>query len=271
MARRLIRALLLEEGTSIDDAVRGPSGVPRPVRFPLRSGLPYNGELVVAQNPASRPAWVDFVAGAVSRRLSDINNQSTGACLFVQAGPRLIAFTFGRGRNLIDPGRIQDGFGLRVTLNAVDAERVRAIDSRSFEDSVILTSRQASRNLDLGSFAIDDSRDVLSAVTGVPRDPTLGSRITGSDGIALVADVEIDGLGDVAATFLDLFASDEYKANFGFIDYVRRVSSGSLVARLDAALDAELDGNLQRISLAPPERVDYEDVAGYLYPGATWP
>lgn len=260
---RLLRALLLERGISIDDALL--TDVPRQM-VALRQGLPYHGRLAVMAKPALVPGWVEFVSGALPDPLVGVSNQGSGAALLLEVDDRVLAFTFGRGRNLIDPAKIEDGFGLRVTLNAVDPAKVRAVDSRSFEDLVIHLSRQSSRNAELGSFAIDDSRDVLSAVAGVPRDATLGTRIAGSDGVAVSTDRTIEDLGELAHRLLELRADDAYKAAFGFIDQVRQVGSASLIERLDTALDRALENKLETVSMAPPQRVDYEDVAGYLYP-----
>lgn len=264
MPTRVIRAVLPEEGVDFRSALKDDAEYDE---VPLRRDMPYNGQLIVAQRRPTTPGWVSFVSDASADPLTGIQNQSSGAVLFVPAENRLVAFTFGRGRNLLDPARLEDGFGLRVTLNAVNADRVRAIDSRSFEEGVFHTSRQASRDLELNSFTIDDSRDVLSAVTGVPRDPTFGSRVSGSDGVAISTDVGVADLGALAGRLLELLGADDYKENFGFIDYVRVVKDDDTLTELDAALAAALEGDLSGLSMAPPERVDYEDMAGYRYPG----
>jgi hypothetical protein len=90
------------------------------------------GELYFKQNARTPPKWLTFFGDTLSE-VPRLHNQSSGALLLVKRGRRHFALTFGLGRHLLEPGRSEESFGLRVTLNSVDPARLRSVDRRTFD------------------------------------------------------------------------------------------------------------------------------------------
>ena len=65
---------------------------------------------------------------------------------------------------------------------------------------------------------------------------------------------------------LTKYASGAYKERFEFIDHLRRVTDKGTVALLDADLvDAIRARDLEAMHFAPPETLDWLDIAGFRF------
>jgi uncharacterized protein (TIGR04141 family) len=169
---------------------------------PLRSDLPFEGAVFVAPRQARAPDWVPFLEAGLAAPLADVRSLFPAAVLVLRVDARVVALPFGLGRTLIDLERVERGFGLKVALNEVDPERLRSLDTAVVEELVVRTRRQVSRGSAPEAFGLDDRRDILRAVTGEPRDRSLGRRITGADAIQTNIDIEFEGLGSLTSQFL---------------------------------------------------------------------
>ena len=152
---------------------------------------------------------------------------------------RLIAYTFGNGRTLLALEKIAHDFGLRVVVNSVDPDRLRRIETKVLRTFVLHTARQVGRHSPTVIFNIDDSRDLVRAVAGEPRDRDFARRIAGSDSLALSSQATFDDLGGLAADLLARYESGAFQ-DFGFIEQVRPVRDAPTIARLDGLLEQHL-------------------------------
>ena len=89
------------------------------------------------------------------------------------------ASPFGQGRHQLHHEAFELDFGLKVTLNSVDADKLRSLDVRTIEEVTVHTRRQVSRSSSLDAFNVDIQRDLLGSVTGEPSDTSLAKRLTG--------------------------------------------------------------------------------------------
>src|SRR5690606_10645263 len=115
----------------------------------------------------------------------NVKTASASGLLILKAAERYFALSFGFGRNFLDPSKIERRFGLKVALNRIDAQQIRSLDTKTFEDMVVSKTTQTSKNAELSNFGVDAVRDLLRAVTGKPSDESLGRTITGSDALVL--------------------------------------------------------------------------------------
>src|SRR5690349_2263950 len=92
----------------------------------------YIGTLIVGPKKRKPPKWVSRVKPHV-QGLPDLTNETVSAVLLIPVSGRLFAMTFGYGRSLLEQDCWEDGFGLKVTLNAVPPGNFRAIDRSSFD------------------------------------------------------------------------------------------------------------------------------------------
>lgn len=261
---RHLTVLLLKDNIELPtQALKAPESLKR---IDLRPDMELDGELFIRSSRLSTPPWVAFLQEGATERLPDLSNASTAAVLFVKADEHLLAYCFGRGKAFLRPDSIEYTFGLRVALNAVDPEKLRSLDSRTFEQMTLQTRRQASRGTTLQTFGVDVTSDLLRSVTGEPRDKTFAVRLTGRDALVLESRVKIADLLAQARKLVELRESTDYRKDFDWVDDLQLIKTPSVIHALQEDLLRRLrERDTTGMHLATPAIVDYDDVVGYTF------
>lgn len=224
------------------------------------------GIVFVAPATQSEPHWVKLV-GPATQPPVDQRSQSTSAVLVLQAAERWFAVAFGRGRTLLNPARYVRRFGLRVALNAVDPERLRGAQARTFNDHALQTQRQISRLSRVQALELDVERDLVTALGGTLADEALGRRIDGRDAVRLTAELDAAALASKCAQLFSESQQTRYKAAFPWIDTIEEVTDPVEIVDLESRAAERLGRrNFAAFDLFPPELVTHE-VVGY----RVWP
>jgi len=261
--RRLKILLLRESVERFEDALRDPAELEP---HDTKVGLGFEGRFYLQASHGSRPPWQEFVNEGLAEPIPDTWNQTNAGVLLLSAAGRLFALTFGYGRNLLNPDAFVRDFGLKVVLNTVDADQLRSVDVKSIEELVVTTRRQTSRTADLDTFGLDASHDLLRAVTGKPRDPVFGRRISGADTLAVSIPCEMSDLADRCELFLNTYNLPDYRERFEFIDHMAPVRDREVVEMLNGRLVSDLNGRrLDRLYLAVPDPMEWGGVPGFTY------
>src|SRR5260370_11766840 len=228
------------------------------------------GRLFVGQAPSTPPTWAPFIGQFARAAIPRLANQSCGAVLLLEINwdeqtptRRVMALTFGPRHHALDLDAFEHGFGLRVVLNSVARSSLRGLDIATLGVTTFLRRIQASRDADLQGFGMDTDRDLLTLAAGSPRDATCGRSLAGRDAVSLktkTSSVDVTGKCKKA---LNLYQAQDYKKDFGFIDYVSPVRRRELSDQLDALAFAELRGMLtggaSDLHIALPDILDPEE------------
>jgi uncharacterized protein (TIGR04141 family) len=234
---------------------------------PLRSDLPFEGVVYFRTAPFRVPRWVSFVESGTADNLGALATTNNSAVLFVRASDRIFAFTFGHGHTMLDPASFERDFGLKVTLNAVDPEKLRSVDASTIEEMVLRTRRQTSRRSPLETFGLDVTTDLLRAVVGDPQDPAVARHLAGADPLRMAVAIEFDQLAAKCSELLRIHGLDTYKDRFSWIDHLQAIRDPSLIERLDELLPGAVTGPREsQPHLAPPQTFDWEGWEGFYYP-----
>ena len=195
--------------------------------------------------------------------------KSSAAVLLCSAASRHFAVVFGNGRYLLDPQRIEQRFGLLVTLNTVDPLKVKSIDKASLDRQGMQSRIQASRDASTKDFGLDIEQDLVRAVAGTPIDGLLGRTIAGFDSLHVAARTTLDDLRERLATYLKNSQQTLYQKEFGWIDHVREVRDPKMKERLTGHLikDLKTAGSIQ-CWLAPDGIIDWNEVSYFQFGGA---
>lgn len=156
--------------------------------------------------------------------------------LFLRRDGRILAITFGYGRHLLQRTAIEADFGLKVAAGLVDPDEIAALDARSVEATSIQVRWQSSRGVTAAAIGFSVSREMLRAIAGPIADADLGSRIVGSDGLALTARLTAAELGPRLDRIRRAYDDGLYAANFKHIDRWSEVPPGRKRDELDEAL-----------------------------------
>jgi uncharacterized protein (TIGR04141 family) len=233
----------------------------------LSKQLAFKGLLAWKGQIISEPSWLTFVKPYLDGEIDKLKNSSTAAVLLLEAEKCKFAFTFGHGRNLLNPEAYRRDFGLKVTLNTVNPASIRSIDCRNFEELTVQTRRQTSRASTLDTFGLNATQDLLRQVVGEPTEKEFAKRVAGSDGLMFAARLSLPDLGKKCKELLKAYKSTVYREHgFSFIDYLHRERDPSKISELDQLLvDSLVRGSHEQIHLAPPEPIDMTDVDKFVY------
>lgn len=214
------------------------------------------------------PKWTALFDGLVEA--SQLGKASSvAAALLVRVGETLFVITFGYGRYLIRDNTCEDRFGLVVTLNSVQRNSLRCVDIQSL-DAIQSHSRiQSGLEVPADQFGLNVEQDMLKAVVGAPSKIELGSRMTGSDALAVSVRMDLYDLPNLLAYYYSQFQKDLSATDYAWVNNINLLkSSSSLIDTLDAKMIAKFHAeDYQDIWLAIPEIIDWNRVNGFRFQG----
>lgn len=191
--------------------------------------------------------------------------KAVGAALAVKLNESLFVLTFGTGFHLLKNESIERDFGLRVTLNSVDPDKLRSLDKASYDHNPLNSRTQSSVDLGVFDLEVDSEMDMLYAVTGASTVPTFGTHVTGRDALTLVLEVNLKGLKDVLLESFSRYEKSLPK-EFEWVENIQRVKDKELQDVLDLELDDILARNeFKNMWLGEPEIIDWESQVGYSF------
>lgn len=248
---------LIKEGMRDRDVMDG-EVLPDLLSIPVIVESKEIGMLHVKHTPAHPPDWAKFFSGSVDLKAKELRNSSVSAIFLTRAGNRLFALSFGHGRHLLNPGCYEERFGLRVTLNSVDPDLLRAVDVTTLEANPFHGKRQAARAAPLGEFGLNLDQDLLRAVTGKPLNDNFGTQMTGIDSLSVRVRTDLKSLRALLVKYLAKSSDDSYRKRFPWVDHVAEVRDQKLCDKLFAlVIDALGKKDSSRVWAAIPEVVDW--------------
>jgi uncharacterized protein (TIGR04141 family) len=264
MANKLqtLNIFLLKENVTEDAALRVANDARR---YAVRFADGTTGSLYVPPSYSKVPFWHTFLSPAVVD-LPEVWTSSASALMIVPRGDTLFAISFGYGKSLLESGSWEEDFGLKVTLNSVDASKLRSVDRMSFDAIGQHSTIQASREADISEFGLDLEQDMLRAVSGKPRDPSLGARLAGKDSLQVSIKINLDNIPQILERYHTQWRSDEYRARFPWVDQIATIKTPILIATLnELMLNRISERELDNIWLSIPELIDWAAIDGFAY------
>jgi uncharacterized protein (TIGR04141 family) len=254
--------LLKDRFRSHDQVIKADS---RTKKFEIRDGTQHIGALYIRPTIPNPPGWTTFFGDTID--VSDIGvNKTVAGVLITEASGKLFAVTFGHGRHLLQPDSWVERFGLKVALNSIGQEKIRTIDKRTFDAISRQTKEQASKATEAKNFGLDVEQDLLRGVTGVPKSASMGSRMYGMDSLAVSTNLKIEDIETFLSRIHDKYLDNSYKRDFPWVDHINEVKGKSSAAELDTNLVSQVaSGNLDRIWMAVPELIQWEQVGGFCF------
>ena len=215
------------------------------------------GWIAYGSLPLKRANWCQVVEGLSGREL-DLQNQTCAAVLLIPIDNKTFAVTFGMGWQLLDPAKIEHGFGLRFAIRTLDADDIREVARRTLDSRARIDKSTVPGGQRIGLYGIEEYGEIVSRIVGKAKIDRLshsnGKSITfslaGSDALkvplaksstAFIADLR------VIADVIDQAPPDP---SLEFIDKVQPIQSKDpRVPRLEARLSDALDGKDSDVNL----------------------
>ncbi len=218
--------------------------------------------------PARYPDWVGYIISSQSEiGYEDFSKcQSESAVIIVRFSGVIFLITFGGGHHKVKKESIERDFGLRVTLNSVDPDKLKSLDKSNYQDSPLNTRSQSTKEVDISSLNIDSELDILSTLTGKSNVDIFGDIVTGKDSLIITPPVRIDSLQSVLSEALSRF-KQKLPKEFEWIDNISKVKDKDLSDVLDLELNEYLkdDDKSEEFWIGEPELVDWTAQIGYVF------
>jgi len=226
------------------------------------------GQLIYKGGFQSTPAWVSIFQHVPGFNAASIKNQSSKGLFVLKLDGRWFCFTFGYARHLIDEHAYERNFGLIVTLNLGDPLAIKSIDKTNISHISLHSKEQATRDIELASFEFDDDIDLLRSVTAkaTAADGEEQEIFSGRDSVTIYTKVSIEVFWSVAKRLITAFTDTKYKEWYPWLDKIREERDKDVTEKLDQELVRRiLDNDFQKLWLAIPEVVSWEDIQGFSF------
>lgn len=218
--------------------------------------------------PPRYPDWVDYIV----RSQSDIEYedfskcQSEAAVIILRIMDYIFLMSFGGGHHKIRKDSIERDFGLRVTLNSVDPDKLKSLDKSNYQDTPLNTRNQSAKEVDIMSLNIDAEMEILSTLTGKSNVDIFGEIVTGKDCLTIVPPINIDSISHILLEALKRFKSKLPK-EFEWIDNISKVKDKELCKVLELELDEYLldENRSEEFWIGEPELVEWTTQIGYVF------
>lgn len=217
--------------------------------------LPTDASLLVLDSAPTPPWWREYFG--VQKKL---DQSSKGALVFLPVDGRVFALSFGHVHHNLREESYEYDFGLRVTLNCVDPDKIKNTDT--LEPGAARRMRtQVSVDSDLTYFDFDRDSSVLKSLTGKVKSKhsNLIKHVTGSSNLRVSSSAGPSKLVELCTELLALYKSDEYKTSFPDIQNIVPVRDPSMLDRLNEELLAGVHDRSDKLYLAVPDLVNYAD------------
>ena len=226
------------------------------VEITTATQLPPHSRLFVSDNINGQPWWKSYFG--VPRGEKELPLTSKGGLLFTSHSERCFAMTFGRTHHKIKDEAIEYDFGLRVTLNCVDPERLNSTDTHD-PGTARRQRTQIPNAADLTFFDFDYDSNVLKSLTGKvkPKFEHLFRNATGSHSFKFSTKKTADELYEILTALWQLYLSEDYLETFPNIRNISPVNDPQIVQNLNEQL---LDGLIRQdenLYLTIPDSIDY--------------
>lgn len=216
--------------------------------------------------PTHTPPWTKIFTSRREVSTDDFGNSSSvGAALVITAFQHKFILTFGTGFHLLNDETIERDFGLKVTLNSVDPDKLRSLDKSSYDHNPLNSRTQSTKEVDIFDLHIDSDIEMLYAVTGSSIVEIFGSHITGRDAFTVITSLDLDQIYLLLEETLRRY-TQKLPEVFEWVENINKVRDTDDIQILDMELESILKGSsLDNFWLGEPEIVDWENQLGYSF------
>lgn len=237
---------------------------------PTKAERDFDFKVFIQKNKSKEPKWITFLEQDLQIPDRDeIKNTVNSFVILVSVTKNskryYFAITGGFGFTAINKKNLESNFGLKVALNSIDTKELKAFDVRNID----LKTRQKrvlfNKGSEIGEFDLDFDQDLINLVSGKTKNQEFGTSIRGStSSLSLNSNIAFSRLGEKCSEILDVYLSEVYKENFGFIDNIKIIKDPDVIGALNQNLyDAIIARQVNNLSLAYPDMIEYERCSYY--------
>ncbi|MFM1703302.1 TIGR04141 family sporadically distributed protein [Aeromonas salmonicida] len=218
------------------------------------------------QPPKNTPPWAKLFTSDRNVEPSVFGmSSSVGAIFIVRISNSTFILSFGTGFHLIKPEAIERDFGLKVTLNSVDPDKLRSLDKASYDHNPLNSRTQSTMDVDIFNLHLDSEMEMLYAVTGASLVKEFGSHVTGRDALTIAVEADLSDISAILSESINRYRS-RLPDKFRWVENINKVRDLDEIEILDLELNKYLTaGKVNDLWLGEPEIIDWESQIGYSF------
>ncbi|MEW5704368.1 MAG: DUF6119 family protein [Pseudomonadota bacterium] len=228
------------------------------------ANLPEGASIFILDGEPRAPWWRSYFGIGIN-----LTQAHKGALVFLPLGTRCFALSFGHVAHNLKDASYEYDFGLRVTLNSLDPQKLKSTDT--LDPGVAKRQRtQLPIESELTFFDFDRDSTILRSLTGKVREEhkDLFRHATGSSNLRISTDVAAEGLEALCTAVLALYESEDYKTAFPEIQNIVPVRDPGGIAALNANLLVAFRERNPDLNITVPEIINYSDNLYVMFVGA---
>ncbi len=193
-----------------------------------------------------------------------IFNSSPKAVFLVKSENRVFALCFGYGYTMFNPGVYEERFGLKVALNSINSENLRSIDKKSMALTPKISKEQITKEGTFGDFGVDIEQDLIQGITGKSIYDDFGQTVSGKDSLIVTVNINYLSIQEFLSECYKRYTRDDYKKDFGWIDYSFEIKDSEIVQKLDESLVEKIKNeDFDKTWMSIPEVIEWERVSEF--------
>ena len=181
---------------------------------------------------------------------------------------RNFALTFGHVAHFLKDESYEFDFGLKVTLNCVDPEKLKNIDAH--EPGLDRHRRtQTPIGSDLTYFDFDNDTTILKSLTGHVKEEycALFRTSTGTKSLRVSLSIASDDIIGLLVKLLQIYEKNDYLQSFPNVRNISPVHDPEILHQLYGKLISAIRSDRENLLLSVPDLVDYESIVHFRYIG----
>ncbi len=200
--------------------------------FTDADNIPKDSCLFILDSMPKEPWWKNFFGVR-----KDLRQATKGAILFLPVNEKCFAITFGHTQHHLKDECYEYDFGLRVTLNSVDPDKLKSTDT--LEPEKAKRQRiQSPIDSDLTYFDFDRDSSIIKTLTGKVKDEykDFFKNVTGASNLRIGSKIEPDELTELCQKTLDIYNKEDFKTAFPDIQNITPVKDPVIIGTLNNQL-----------------------------------
>lgn len=209
--------------------------------------------------------WVPTVQSLTGCKINRSNSTAAGLILVpTQTKGVVWAISFGMGFLLLDKNYIDQGFGQRVTVRAVDPGVLKSVTRTKLDQRSKTERSSIPSGAHVRGFTVGDFGEIVTRVKGAAVIPELTSgdktiQIRGSDSLSLPLGNSQELLVKDLDTIERILERDPHPELI-YLDQLKKVKSKNLIVQLESDFNSCIDSGPERVGLHwPDERIEDTD------------
>lgn len=222
-----------------------------------------NGTFFYKEVKGSVPVWVENLFGTELQG-KNLENKTIQAVYLLEVEVkkdynRFFAITFGLGRNLLNLEKFEEDFGLITTLNLVNENDLRSLDTNTLGNGAMKHFIQIGHSSNLNDFGIDLEKDLVKNLSGkLSSERGVGDAksISGKQSVLLSSTVNLLQIPDILKELYSYYQSKEYEKRFPGMNNAKLITTNDRIEYLDNRALRLFNGDLDEennIELSFPE------------------